>query len=129
MKNFSLYAIIFCELRIALLRMSDRRFLVTGGTGLIGKAIEEVVAEEKPENEYWVFIGSKNADLTDYTACKRIFDNYRPTHVVHLAALCGSLYKHMLHNLQIFRGNMKINDNVLAVTHELGVEKVRMFFN
>jgi len=104
--------------------MSDRRFLVTGGTGLIGKAIEEVIAEENPQNEFWMFIGTKNADLTDYNACKGIFDNYRPTHVVHLAALCGSLYKHMRHNLEIFRGNMKINDNVLAVSHELGVEKV-----
>lgn len=40
------------------------RVLVTGGTGLVGKAIEKVVAEDKQKNEEWFFIGSKEADLT-----------------------------------------------------------------
>lgn len=40
------------------------RVLVTGGTGLVGKAIEKVVAENNQDNEEWFFIGSKEADLT-----------------------------------------------------------------
>lgn len=104
--------------------MSDRRFLVTGGTGLVGKAIEEVVEEEKPANEKWIFIGTKDADLTDYNETKKVFDRYRPTHVIHLAAMVGGLYRNLRNNLHFFRVNMQINDNVLAVSHELGVEKV-----
>lgn len=37
--------------------------LVTGGTGLVGKAIETVISENPQENEKWIFIGSKDADL------------------------------------------------------------------
>lgn len=42
--------------------------LVTGGTGLIGKAIQKVIEEEKnsgglAKNEEWVFVGSKDANL------------------------------------------------------------------
>lgn len=39
--------------------------LVTGGTGLVGKAIEYVVEHgEKQPNEEWIFASSKEADLT-----------------------------------------------------------------
>ncbi|KAJ1372649.1 hypothetical protein KIN20_034852 [Parelaphostrongylus tenuis] len=34
--------------------------LVTGGTGLVGKAIEEIVNKEPHVDEKWVFIGSKD---------------------------------------------------------------------
>lgn len=38
--------------------------LVTGGTGLVGKAIQEVVAtEEKKADETWIFLSSKDGDL------------------------------------------------------------------
>lgn len=38
--------------------------LVTGGTGLVGRAIEAVIKEENPQDEKWLFVGSKEADLT-----------------------------------------------------------------
>lgn len=38
--------------------------LVTGGTGLVGKAIQYIVEhEEQNDKEKWVFVGSKEADL------------------------------------------------------------------
>lgn len=41
------------------------RVLVTGGSGLVGKAIEHVVKNEggKLEGEEWIFLSSKDADL------------------------------------------------------------------
>lgn len=37
--------------------------LVTGGSGLVGKAIEAVAAEDSRPDEKWIFISSKDADL------------------------------------------------------------------
>ena len=38
--------------------------LVTGGSGLVGKALAEVVAtEEKRPDETWIFLSSKDGDL------------------------------------------------------------------
>lgn len=37
--------------------------LVTGGTGLVGKAIEKVVNLSPNPNEAWVFLGSAAGDL------------------------------------------------------------------
>lgn len=45
--------------------MSTTRILVTGGTGLVGTAIREVVeTSEKRDDEEWIFAGSKDGDLT-----------------------------------------------------------------
>lgn len=44
--------------------MTSSVVLVTGGTGLVGRAIQKIVNDEKPSNENWIFAGSKDADLT-----------------------------------------------------------------
>ena len=38
--------------------------LVTGGSGLVGQGIKTIVEQEKRDNEEFVFISSKDADLT-----------------------------------------------------------------
>lgn len=41
------------------------RILVTGGSGLVGSAIKDVVQSvEKRDDEEWLFVGSKDGDLT-----------------------------------------------------------------
>lgn len=98
--------------------------LVTGGTGLVGHAIQTIVQREKKEEEEWVFLGSKDADLSDRDQTKALFNKYRPTHVIHLAAMVGGLFHNMSHNLDFLRKNMHINDNVLQTSFETGVRKV-----
>ncbi|OQV22436.1 GDP-L-fucose synthase [Hypsibius exemplaris] len=98
--------------------------LVTGGTGLVGKAIEEVVKAENRADEKWIFLSSKEADLKDMEATKRLFAKYNPTHVIHLAAMVGGLFKNLKYNLDFYRNNILINDNVLHSAHETGVKKV-----
>lgn len=41
----------------------EKIILVTGGTGLVGRAIEEVIKKENLTNEKWVFLSSKDGDL------------------------------------------------------------------
>ncbi|XP_056144231.1 GDP-L-fucose synthase-like [Lampris incognitus] len=102
------------------------RVLVTGGSGLLGKAIEHVVHEEggRLEGEEWIFISSKEANLLDIEQTRAAFEKYHPTHIIHLAAKVGGLYQHMRENLQFLRDNLKINDNVLQTAHEMGATKV-----
>jgi len=106
--------------------MSEKKIiLVTGGSGLVGKAIETVLNEgEKEENEEWVFLSSKDANLLDTESTRDIFKKHRPTHVIHLAAMVGGLFANMKANLDFFRNNMMMNDNILSISHEFGVKKV-----
>ncbi|XP_030075793.1 GDP-L-fucose synthase [Microcaecilia unicolor] len=102
-----------------------KRILVTGGSGLVGKAIERVVTdgEGRPDEE-WIFVASKDADLTNAADTKALFEKHKPTHVIHLAAMVGGLFRNMKYNLDFWRKNVHINDNVLHSAYENGVQKV-----
>lgn len=39
------------------------KVMVTGGTGLVGKALEEAIANDPRPNEEWVFLSFKDGDL------------------------------------------------------------------
>ncbi|KAI4899146.1 hypothetical protein NFI96_013234 [Prochilodus magdalenae] len=102
------------------------RVMVTGGSGLVGKAIEHVLKEEggAKEGEEWIFLSSKDGNLMDPDETRALFQKHRPTHVVHLAAMVGGLFKNMRQNLDFWRNNMYINDNVLQAAHDHDVVKV-----
>uniref|UniRef100_A0A8B9D0Q1 GDP-L-fucose synthase n=1 Tax=Anser brachyrhynchus TaxID=132585 RepID=A0A8B9D0Q1_9AVES len=55
---------------------------------------------------------------------KALFEKHKPTHVVHLAAMVGGLFKNIRCNLDFWRRNVHINDNVLHSAYECGVQKV-----
>uniref|UniRef100_A0A0R3RW73 GDP-4-keto-6-deoxy-D-mannose-3,5-epimerase-4-reductase n=1 Tax=Elaeophora elaphi TaxID=1147741 RepID=A0A0R3RW73_9BILA len=82
-----------------------------------------ITTEEARPNEKWIFIGRKDCDLTDVEATRKLFMQYKPSHVVHLAAMVGGLFHNLNCNLQFFRKNMQINDNVLMACNEFDVIK------
>jgi GDP-L-fucose synthase len=102
---------------------AKERILVTGGRGLVGMAIKELVEQEANPNEEWIFVSSKDADLADAAATRALFDRHQPTHVIHLAAMVGGLFRNLKYNVEFFRVNTQINDNVLACAKALGVRK------
>jgi GDP-L-fucose synthase len=102
--------------------MADQVVLITGGSGLVGQAIKYVVEEDKREGKY-VFLSSKDADLTDYEATRACFEKHQPTHVIHLAAMVGGLFKNMKYKLDFYTKNMVINENVLKCAFEFKVKK------
>jgi GDP-L-fucose synthase len=105
--------------------------LVTGGTGLIGQAIKYVIETErevsrfgKKPGEKWIFASSSEADLRDQAQTQKLFEKYKPTHVIHLAALVGGLFKNMKYKLTFYRDNTLINDNILHTAHLTQTSKV-----
>ncbi|CAH1250097.1 GDP-L-fucose synthase-like [Branchiostoma lanceolatum] len=99
------------------------RVLVTGGSGLVGQAIRRVVEEHPSEEEEWIFVSSKDADLTDSSSTQALFEKHQPTHVIHLAAMVGGLFRNLKYNLDFLRNNIRINDNVLHLAYKNGVRK------
>lgn len=105
--------------------MTDPKIvLVTGGTGLVGKAIETVLKTEKRDGEKWIFASRKDGNLCDYNSTKELFDKYKPTHVIHLAAKVGGLFHNMSNNLDFLRENLHMNDNILEISYRTGIKKV-----
>jgi len=103
-----------------------RVVLVTGGSGLVGRAIQKVVNESENgtlPGEQWHFVGSADCDLTDLDETRKLFARTRPTHVINLAAMVGGLFHNLRHNLQFFVKNLAIAQNVLQCCNETDVEK------
>lgn len=97
------------------------KVLVTGGTGLVGSAINKI--SDDYDNYTFFFISSKNCDLTNYERTKELFERLRPQYVIHLAANVGGLFKNMNHKVEMYEVNTLINLNVLKCAHLVGVKK------
>ena len=98
--------------------------LVTGGTGLVGKAIETVVNKDPKEGESWFFASSSDADLRDKESTKKLFERVKPTYVIHLAAMVGGLFRNLKYKVEFYRENVLINDNVMECCREFNVSKL-----
>ncbi|CAE7906546.1 ger, partial [Symbiodinium sp. KB8] len=105
--------------------MAASVILVTGGTGLVGKGIQKVIAEDDlAKNEKWVFLSSKDGDLVDRKSTEAVFEKYKPTHVIHLAARVGGLFHNMAKKVEFYRENTLMNDNIMECCRIYGVKKL-----
>lgn len=108
--------------------MSQKKvILVTGGSGLVGRAIQKITEESSCfDNTAFVFLSSADLDLTaDYASNTRVvFETHQPYAVVHLAAKVGGLYKNTREKLDMYRDNMTMNDNLLRACQEFHVRRV-----
>ena len=98
--------------------------LVTGGTGLVGQALREIVEADPVEGYEWYFAGSKDADLTDAAAVAALFDRVKPGACLHLAAYVGGLFANMTHRVEFWRRNVAMQDAVMHCCHERGVRRL-----
>jgi len=109
--------------------MSDEEksvIMVTGGSGLVGQAIRMYVEENTKPNEEWVFLSSKDGDLRDRPATEAIFEKFKPTHVIHLAAKVGGLFANMAQKVEFYRENVIINDNIMELCRITKVKKTSL---
>lgn len=100
-----------------------KKTLVTGAGGLVGYAIRQL----NPNNT--VYITRKDADLTDFSSTKKIFEKIRPDHVIHLAAEIAGIGGNMIHSGEFFRKNILINVNVLEAARLFNTKKLISFMS
>ena len=98
------------------------KILVTGGSGLIGQAIQTKCKIITPHHTF-TFLSSKDGDLRDYSTVYSIFEKINPDIVIHLAANVGGLYKNMTQKVEMIRDNININMNVLKCCHLFNIIK------
>ena len=103
--------------------------VVTGGSGLVGRAIQAVIEAERTaggaaKDEDWIFLSSKDGDLRDRAATEAIFEKHKPTHCIHLAAFVGGLFRNLKYKVEFYRDNTLINDNVMECCRIFKVKKL-----
>jgi GDP-L-fucose synthase len=95
------------------------KILITGGRGLVGTAIKNIVGD----NTKYHFTNSSEADLSQYQSCYDLFKKHKPTKVIHLAANVGGLFKNINEKVDMLEQNIQINLNVVKCSHLFGVKK------
>jgi len=96
--------------------------LVTGGSGLVGKSVQNLV--QNTDQTKYIFLSSKECDLRDAQATDRLFNKYQPHVVIHMASLVSGLYGNMSNNYTMLVDNLKINTNVLECCRKYSVKRL-----
>ena len=98
------------------------RILVTGASGLVGRALRGY--SENFKDYEFVFVGSKECDLRERNETFELFKNTNPDSVIHLAARVGGVKGNIDYVADFYSENIQINTNVLDASRVFGVKKV-----
>ncbi|MCU1500024.1 MAG: nucleoside-diphosphate-sugar epimerase [Acidimicrobiales bacterium] len=103
---------------------ADRRVLVTGGRGFLGRAV--VTQLEAAGVGSLVIPRSAETDLTDRRATAELFATTRPDVVIHLAARVGGIGFNLVHPAELYLDNLLMGTYVLEEARAHDVAKTVM---
>lgn len=94
----------------------NNKILVTGGSGLVGNALKKKMPNA-------IYVSSKDYDLTVQEEVKRMYEEIRPTHVIHLAARVGGIFDNIHHPSEYFEQNILMNTFMVKYAQEYGTKR------
>lgn len=92
------------------------KIVVTGGTGLVGKALKNYLPDA-------IYLSSKDFDLTKEKDVIGLFEDIRPTRVIHLAARVGGILDNINNPAPYFTDNVLMNTLLVKYAHEYNVDR------
>ena len=89
--------------------------LVTGGSGLIGTYLKEILPEA-------TYVSSKDFNLVKQKEVSLMFKKIKPTNVIHLATLVGGIHHNIQEPVRYFEENILMNTFVLRESFKNNVK-------
>jgi GDP-L-fucose synthase len=97
--------------------VKDITLLITGGSGLVGHALQKLQSNA-------VYISSKDFDLTRKDDVKKMYEKHKPDKVIHLAAKVGGIKENINHPAEFIHQNVLINSYVIHYAYKYNVKKL-----
>jgi GDP-L-fucose synthase len=102
-------------------RLADKRILVTGGGGFLGSQVVKLLEERGCDN---IFVPrSRDYNLIDGDAVKKVYHDARPDIVIHLAARVGGIGANMNNPATFFYDNLMMGVQLIEQGRLYGIEK------
>ncbi|MDQ3987075.1 MAG: GDP-L-fucose synthase [Actinomycetota bacterium] len=99
----------------------DKRVLVTGGRGFLGRSVLNKLSERGVQD--LVAPGSSEFDLTQRDEVEKLFANFSPDLVVHLAAQVGGIGMNMQRPADLYVSNLLMGTYVIDEARRRGTDK------
>ena len=102
--------------------IAGKRIVVTGGAGFLGREVCRALRDFSPQS---VFAPrSRDYDLRDRAAIRRLLDDARPNIVIHLAAVVGGIGANRRNPGRYFYDNAVMGIELIEQARLAGVEKL-----
>jgi GDP-L-fucose synthase len=103
------------------INLRNKRITVTGGAGFLGPYVVSQLKEHGCRN---IFIPrSKDYDLVNMEAVKRLYSDAKPDIVIHLAAKVGGIGANRQNPGQFFYDNLMMGVQMMEIGRQEGIEK------
>jgi GDP-L-fucose synthase len=96
--------------------MQYKKILVTGGTGLVGKSLKNILPDA-------IYLSSKDCNLTSKKEIDNLLYSYEPDVVIHLAAKVGGIMDNIKYPVQYFNENVLMNTLLVQSSYEFGIKR------
>ncbi len=103
------------------LELKNKRILVTGGSGFLGRQVINQLCQAGAEREKITVPRSRELDLRVLENCQRAVD--QQDIVIHLAAHVGGIGLNREKPAELFYDNLMMGTQLIHAAHKVGVEK------
>lgn len=103
------------------LDLKDKRILVTGGAGFLGRQVVDQLAKAGADPQKITIPRSRDCDLREMDACQQVVQNQEI--IIHLAAHVGGIGLNREKPAELFYDNLMMGTQLIHAAYQAGVEK------